>query len=186
MLKTDYKDAVWSGDRRVRVVPDAGTAYTGSIEDITNYDSAGDIFSAADINATNTQVNQNAQDIANVGSLTSSAAFTYEKNFAAYGTSNKTQPFAVKSGRIVTLFGSFKNTSKISSTKSNGVLMGHLPVGFEPLRPVAAIQQSSNQNKFMLMIEEDGGIWIARHNTSDTSVPSGSSLRIGCTYISAT
>lgn len=62
-LKTNYTDAVWSGDRRVRITPDGGAAYEGTIRDITNYDNAGDVFGAADINATNTQVNANKLDI---------------------------------------------------------------------------------------------------------------------------
>ena len=40
LLKTNYKDAVWSGDRRVRITPDGGTAYEGTIRDITSYDEA--------------------------------------------------------------------------------------------------------------------------------------------------
>ena len=78
LLKTNYKDAVWSGDRRVRITPDGGTAYEGTIRDITSYDEAGDVFGAADINATNAQVNANADKINRGGDLVESTAFTYE------------------------------------------------------------------------------------------------------------
>ena len=185
-LKTDYTDAVWSGDRRVRITPDGGTAFEGTIRDITNYDNAGDVFGAADINATNAQVNANADKINRGGDLVESTAFTYETGFAAYGNTVKTQPYAAKTGRIVELYGTFKPTKAFSSTKSNGVLMGHVPTGFEPYRTVQRVQNGPDQTKFLLVIEPDGGMYCARLNTSSTALSSGVALRIGCTYISAT
>lgn len=185
-LKTNYKDAVWSGDRRVRITPDGGTAYEGTIRDITSYDEAGDVFGAADINATNAQVNANADKINRGGDLVESTAFTYEPNFTAYGSGERTLPYAAKTGRVVELYGSFKPTKAISSTTGNGVLMGHVPTGFEPYRVVQAVQNGPEQTKFLLVITTDGGIWVSRMNTSGTSVAANQALRIGCTYISAT
>lgn len=185
-LKTTYKDAVWSGDRRVRITPDGGTAYEGTIRDITVYEETGDVFSAADINATNAKVNENEAKINTGGDLVESTAFTYETGFDAYGNTVKTLPYAIKTGRIIELFGTFKPTKSFSSTKSNGVLMGHVPTGFEPYRTVQRVQNGPDQTKFLLVIEPDGGMYCARLNTSSTALSAGQALRIGCTYISAT
>lgn len=53
-LKTNYKDAVFSGKRLYRVTTVTGGS---NIEDITSYQTQGDRFGAADINATNKAVN---------------------------------------------------------------------------------------------------------------------------------
>ncbi len=55
-LKTDYKDAAWTGNR-VYKITDAGSGKS-TIEDTTSYTVAGDRFGAKDINATNEAVNR--------------------------------------------------------------------------------------------------------------------------------
>ena len=53
-LKTDYKDAMFQGSRKYRMVQnDNGTV---SFEDVTEYTQEGDSFGAKDINDTNTEV----------------------------------------------------------------------------------------------------------------------------------
>ena len=54
-LKTDYKDDVFSGDRKYQKKDNSDG--TISLVDKTAYSQKGDIFSAADINATNKAVN---------------------------------------------------------------------------------------------------------------------------------
>ena len=54
-LKTNYKDAAWSGDRLYKIT-DAGSGKS-TIEDVTSYTVFGDSFGARDINATNTAIN---------------------------------------------------------------------------------------------------------------------------------
>lgn len=60
-LKTDYKDAVYTGDRKYTQTNN--TDGTISLVDATAYSTEGDTFGAADINATNTAVNGNSANI---------------------------------------------------------------------------------------------------------------------------
>ncbi len=55
-LKTDYKDAMFDGQRRYRLIPNEDGTY--SLPDETTYTQKGDKFGANDINATNQAINQ--------------------------------------------------------------------------------------------------------------------------------
>lgn len=55
-LKTDYKDAMFNGQRRYRLIPNEDGTY--SLPDETAYTQKGDKFGANDINATNQAINQ--------------------------------------------------------------------------------------------------------------------------------
>lgn len=55
-LKTDYKDAMYDGQRRYQLVKNEDGTY--SILDATTYTQAGDKFGANDVNAINTEVNK--------------------------------------------------------------------------------------------------------------------------------
>lgn len=55
-LKTDYKDAMFDGQRRYRLIPNEDGTY--SLPDETLYTQKGDRFGANDINATNKAINQ--------------------------------------------------------------------------------------------------------------------------------
>lgn len=55
-LKTDYKDAMFDGQRRYRLIPNEDGTY--SLPDETSYTQKGDRFGANDINATNKAINQ--------------------------------------------------------------------------------------------------------------------------------
>lgn len=60
-LKTDYKDAVYTGNRKYTQTNN--TDGTISLVDATAYSTEGDVFGAADINATNQAVNGNSTNI---------------------------------------------------------------------------------------------------------------------------
>lgn len=60
-LKTDYKNDMFSGKRKYQVTQN--TDGTISLDDVTVYEQQGDVFSADDINATNAEVNKNAQGL---------------------------------------------------------------------------------------------------------------------------
>lgn len=60
-LKTDYKDAVYTGSRKYTQTNN--TDGTISLVDATAYSTEGDVFGAADINATNQAVNANSNGI---------------------------------------------------------------------------------------------------------------------------
>ena len=55
-LKTDYKDAMFDGQRRYRLIPNEDGTY--SLPDETTYTQKGDKFGANDVNATNKAINQ--------------------------------------------------------------------------------------------------------------------------------
>ena len=60
-LKTDYKDAMFDGNRKYRITEnDDGTV---TIEDVTIYTQAGDKFGANDVNGTNEEVNRVAGEL---------------------------------------------------------------------------------------------------------------------------
>ena len=60
-LKTNYKDAVYTGSRKY--TPTNNADGTISLVDATAYSTEGDVFGAADINATNQAVNANAANV---------------------------------------------------------------------------------------------------------------------------
>jgi hypothetical protein len=55
-LKTDYKDAMYDGQRRYRLIPNEDGTY--SLPDTTTYTQQGDKFGANDINVTNKAINR--------------------------------------------------------------------------------------------------------------------------------
>lgn len=55
-LKTDYKDAMYDGQRRYRLIQNEDGTY--SLPDATTYTQQGDKFGANDINQTNTEINK--------------------------------------------------------------------------------------------------------------------------------
>lgn len=55
-LKTDYKDAAWTGDRLYKIT--AAENGNSKIEDATEYTVEGDQFGAKDINETNERINR--------------------------------------------------------------------------------------------------------------------------------
>jgi len=55
-LKTDYKDAMYDGQRRYRLIANEDGTY--SLPDSTTYTQTGDKFGANDINETNTEINK--------------------------------------------------------------------------------------------------------------------------------
>lgn len=64
-LKTTYKDDIFAGKKKYKITQNEdGSVY---IEDITEYTREGDVYSAGDVNRTNTQVNKNENDIAELG-----------------------------------------------------------------------------------------------------------------------
>lgn len=63
-LKTDYKDAVFTGNRKYTQT--TNTDGTISLVDATAYSTEGDTFGAADINATNQAVNANSTNISSL------------------------------------------------------------------------------------------------------------------------
>lgn len=64
-LKTNFKNDKFSGLRKYKMTTDALTGLT-TLEDKTEYQEIGDIFSADDINETNKAVLQNNSEIENI------------------------------------------------------------------------------------------------------------------------
>lgn len=84
-LKTDYKDDIFEGNRKYQISEDTD----GNVEilDVTTYTQEGDRFGAADINATNGQVNRLSAEPLVVTFLSSgwSSSAPYTQTVAAEG-----------------------------------------------------------------------------------------------------
>lgn len=63
-LKTDFKNDKFAGKRKyILTENDDGTI---SFDDVTEYETVGDIYGATEVNASNTAINQNTDDIAQI------------------------------------------------------------------------------------------------------------------------
>lgn len=132
-LKTDYKDAAWSGDRLYKIT-DAGNGKS-TIEDVTSYTVSGNSFGAKDINATNKAVNGLTDDMATLkksvsdGKTLVAAAITAKKVAATVSDSFET--LAKKIGQIVLGSGNATVSDVLKGktfTNSGGVeLTGTMP-----------------------------------------------------------
>ncbi|WP_432627260.1 hypothetical protein [Brotaphodocola sp.] len=132
-LKTDYKDAAWSGDRLYKIT-DAGSGKS-TIEDVTSYTVSGDSFGAKDINATNKAVNDLLDKMTTLGKSVSdgktlvAAAITAKKVAATASDSFAT--LAEKIGQIVLGSGNATAADVLKGktfTNSGGVeLAGTMP-----------------------------------------------------------
>ena len=132
-LKTDYKDAAWSGDRLYKIT-DAGNGKS-TIDDVTSYTVSGDNFGAKDINATNKAVNSLTDDMATLkksvsdGKTLVAAAITAKKVAATVSDSFET--LAKKIGQIVLGSGNATASDVLKGktfTNSGGVeLTGTMP-----------------------------------------------------------
>lgn len=85
-LKTDYKDDVFSGDRKYTETDNSDG--TKSFVDETVYSQQGDNFAAADINATNTAVNTNTSNISSLQTRITTAESEVDTLQSQMGTAN--------------------------------------------------------------------------------------------------
>ena len=95
MLKTDYKDAMYDGARKYRIIANADG--TSGITDATTYTQEGDPFGANDINATNEAINR--QDHVTLLALAADAwtgdEAPYEQTVAVEGVTAEDNPMLV-------------------------------------------------------------------------------------------
>lgn len=109
--------------------------------------------------------------------------FTFNTGYGPYSAST---PTACKWGRVVNLTGQVKNDEAVSFD-ANGIVIGKVPVGCEPLQTQRRVQQGSGKNIFVVLIETNGNITLARYGTSElVETAAGAWLNIGMTYISKT
>lgn len=76
-LKTDYKDAVYTGKRKYRITGNSDG--TSGIEDATEYEQEGTRFGAKDINDTNEAINNHLSDTENPHKVTAEQAGAAKK-----------------------------------------------------------------------------------------------------------
>lgn len=125
--------------------------------------------------------------IQGVQAVTVSDAFTYESGFTYWSNTEEiATPYACKTGRIVQIYGAYKNTAKIADTSGDGVLIGKVPAGFRPLRATQVVQNTSGSNKCLVRVFPTGEIYVARSSESGYAIKANSAIRIGMTYISST
>ncbi len=63
-LKTDFKNDKFAGKRKYAVTENGDG--TVSFDDVTEYETVGDIYGATEVNASNSAINQNTDDIAQI------------------------------------------------------------------------------------------------------------------------
>lgn len=92
-LKTDYKDAMFDGQRRYRLIPNEDGTY--SLPDATTYTQQGDKFGANDINAANAEINKlEAVKIVTLPAAGWSSAAPYTQTVSAAGIAADDKPIA--------------------------------------------------------------------------------------------
>lgn len=133
------------------------------------------------------EVNLKYQDLLSLPTIVIPAA----SGWSPYGTSEGNKPTATRNGRLVQLAGAFKNNAEIGDGGDIERIMGNLPVGYRPASYVRFIVQASVERIYLLSIEADGRVTLARHRGWDGSkfgyykVPAGSWLNIACCYTAA-
>lgn len=100
-LKTDYKDALYDGQRRYRLIQNEDGTY--SLPDETTYTQAGDKFGANELNAICEEVNQKVDDTGDASQTT--ATFTQATNRANLTTGEK---LSTLFGKIMKWFADLK------------------------------------------------------------------------------
>lgn len=78
-LKTDYKNDKFPGKRKYQITQNADN--TVSLDDVTQYETVGDIFNADDINATNMAVNETVSGFGEVRAETEKFQSDVTKEF---------------------------------------------------------------------------------------------------------
>lgn len=118
--------------------------------------------------------------------LEESTAFTYQNGCSAAATSGGNQPKAYKRAGIVTIKGVIKFASTAQSA-AGAIYIGKVPSGFEPIDTVTFVQTGPGQNKFRMLIYENGNIQVDRYGiASNIAIPANAWLSISCTYIAKT
>lgn len=121
MLKTNFKNYVWSGPKRFRIVPISGDQ--NNIIDVTPYTQVGDDLDATMLNEICEQINQNSDDIETLTPLFDSSSITIGEVLIQFGSLTITpslgsNPYyqSVK----VTFPESFKTTPFVITAGGNG------------------------------------------------------------------
>ena len=129
-LKTNYKNDMFSGKRKYQMTENSDG--TISLDDVTNYEQIGDVFSADDINDTNAEVNSIRSDLSDLSQETEQS-FTETNNQISDGLN------AVKSVKTVSVPSSgwsnsvpYTQTVTVSGIESTDTPIGDLYLGDNP------------------------------------------------------
>lgn len=207
-LPTNYTDDIMAssmdGKRRYNLIQNSDG--TVSLEDVTNYTQVGSNFGAAQMNQTNTAVNNSADKNKIIDSLADVSANTQggmmagalsvrelnnklaDSGWVACGMGNGLSaaegqaPSVRKIGNTVYLRGSVTNSTSWSSHDS----FLTIPSGYRPSVSARFIQWGYGTYRYTLSVEANGTC-VADHVTNnqngDFKIPSGSTLRINCSWL---
>lgn len=107
---------------------------------------------------------------------------TMSSGFSVYGSSNPMRYRRI--GKTVRIEGIFKNTSAITPDTTARTFATISDTSCRPSQTQYALQQGSGANKFLLNVNSNGQLQIARYGTTSTNtqIPSGSWLQCYITY----
>ena len=176
---------LWIGASAINTQHHEGLTLISSGYNSTNGD-GNDTILISKPNATNTgAVNYEVLHTGYIP-LKESTAFTYQNGCSAAATSGGNQPKAYKRAGIVTIKGVIKFSSTAQSA-AGSVYIGKVPSGFEPIDTVTFVQTGPGQNKFRMLIYDNGNIQVDRYGiATNIAIPANAWLSISCTYIAKT
>lgn len=104
----------------------------------------------------------------------------FEKDFEAYSTSGANTPRYLINNNVLYLYGALKNTKDVSAGV-DGLRIMTIPANIaKPLEEVRVVQQGSSINRFFLVVQYNGEVWMSRYGaTGYVTVGSGSWINLG-------
>ena len=115
------------------------------------------------------------------GGCSSWTDLTIADGFAAYGSG--TDPQYRVNGNLVTITGALKPTATVTSNTTGVLIASGIKTQYCPKNTIAFVCQGSGINRWLLQINQEGKLYVARYGTSDyVDIPSGAWLIFTITY----
>jgi len=149
VLRTDYQDAVWSGERKYRFTNN--TDSTTSVTDVTTYSAEGDNFGAGDINRTNSVIKEVEASATSLRKITLSASGWSASTVTIDGMALYTQEVTVTA---------IYNENPIISLGAAGTIPTYTEEGNYALIKAAVADTSTNKITFYATAKPTGTIYV--------------------------
>lgn len=186
-FKDDILDPSMDGKRRYRIIKNSDD--TVSLEDVTDYTQVGSNFGAAQINATNTSVNNSADKANIIDDIDDIAAnVTPGKMAGALAVKQLNANFNLQEGELTvyadreTVYGYYiqKMNKQVclwinvgtTSSIAEGHKIADIPDGYRPGKSFIISVPANDNKTYPFRVNTDGSI------TAAMTVPSGTNIRI--------